>query len=384
MKPTAAHLDSLDVFRGLAVASMIVVNNPGAWDAVFDPFEHAPWNTTSFADFVFPAFIFIMGIAMPFAFARHSGHGDDDGDGESGGRHSRGRVYRRLALRVIALIALGIALNATAGFPSPADLRIPGVLQRIAMVYLITAVVVLQTRAATQAAIAAGLLLVHWVLLTAVPFGGHPAGIISPQQNLSAFVDAWLFGAHRIMPLDPEGALGTLSAAALALIGALAGQWLRAPLSRGRQVIGLIAGGLVLLGFGLAWSAVLPLNKPLWTGSFTLVTAGAAVLGFAICHLLIDVGPLMTWARPFTWLGANPLAIYALSELTGHLMDQGWLSSPSGPTTMRAWLFGYALDPWVVPRVGASAASLLFAVAFTALWVGVAGVLHHQRIRIRL
>lgn len=373
MKPADPHLESLDLFRGVAIVGMIAVDNPGAWDAVFPFLEHAGWNRISLADFVFPSFIFIMGVAMPFAFGRRLEHGP------------RGsRIHRRIVSRAILLGAIGLVLNATAGFAALSTLRFPGVLQRIAVVYLLTALVVLHTPTAVRAIVAAGLVLTHWAVLTLVPFGHLPGGVFSDQQNISAFIDAWLFGAHRLMPLDPEGALGTLSATGLALLGVLAGQWLRAPVGERRRVAGLATGGLALLGVGLVWAWVLPLNKPLWTGSFSLVTGGAAALALAACVVAVEVAPIRKCCRPFVWLGVNPLAIYGLSELTGHLMDQAWVSSGAGATTARAWLFSRLLEPDIGASLSRAGASAVFAAGIAALWIGVAGVLYERDIRVRV
>jgi predicted acyltransferase len=373
MKPAPPHLDALDLFRGLAIASMIVVNNPGDWDAVFPALEHAGWNRVSFADFVFPSFIFIMGVAMPFAFGRRL---ENTPPGF--------RTYLRIGSRAIILIAIGLLLNAAAGFPTLSALRIPGVLQRIAMVYLLTALVVLCVKSSVRPLVAALLFLTHWAVLTLVPFDHHAGGVVSPQQNISAFMDAWLFGAHRLMPLDPEGALGTISATGLALLGVLAGGWLRVHVDQRRRILGLATGGIALMGLGLVWSRVLPLNKPLWTGSFSLVTGGAAALALAACFVAVEVAPVRKWTRPFMWLGVNPLAIYGLSELTGHLMDQAWVASDSGPTTTRAWLFSRLLEPGVGASLSRAGASMMFAVGIAALWISVAGVLDRQGIRVRV
>ena len=168
------------------------------------------------------------------------------------------------------LIAIGLSLNAAAGFQTLSTLRIPGVLQRIAVVYLLTALIVLYFQTSVRAVVAALLLLTHWAVLTLVPFGDHPGGVVSAQQNISAFTDAWLFGAHRLMPLNPE--VGTIPDR-LALLGVLAGQWLRAPVDERRRSQGWRRA--VSHCWVSAWCGrVLPLNKPLWTGSFSLVTGG--------------------------------------------------------------------------------------------------------------
>ena len=179
-----SRVDSLDVVRGLAVAGMIVVNNPGDWNAVFPPLLHAYWTWLTVADLVFPAFIFVMGLAMPFAFVRRRMAGS-----------SIREIYEHIALRVALLIALGLVLNAV-NHGSP--LRVPGVLQRIALAYLIAGIVVLHVRPSRWLAVATVLVMGHWALLALVPFGGHPAGTMTPDDNLARFIDTRVFGRHAL------------------------------------------------------------------------------------------------------------------------------------------------------------------------------------------
>ena len=369
MKAAAHHVESLDVFRGSTIFAMIVVNNPGDWNAVYPPLVHAYWHGCTFADVLFPWFIFIMGFAMPFAFARRRDRG-----------HARAQLYRRIAQRAALLVALGLVLNAAAAWPAVAPLRLPGVLQRLALCYLLTAPVVLQFEPGVWAGAAGGALVAHWALLALVPFGGYPAGTIGPEHNLAGHLDAMVIGRHAMTtPIDPEGLLGTLPAAATALAGALAGAFFRASSSASSRLRQLMAGGVIALTLGLAWSRVLPLNKHLWTGSFVLVTAGLALVAIAAIYLVVDVGSLRAWSRPFVWLGVNPLAIYCASELAGHLLDGVWLHR----TTPKAWLFWNVLQPATGFRY-AEWTSLAFAIAYASFWTGVGGVLYERGIRIQV
>ena len=373
MKATAHHLQSLDAFRGLTIFSMIVVNNPGEWSSVFPQFEHSGWNGITFADLVFPCFVFILGFAMPFAFARRL----------EGGKPIP-HLYRRIARRALALFALGVILNATAGFPPLSLLRIPGVLQRLALVYAGAAWVVLNTSVAGQAIAAGALCVIHWATLTLVPFGGYAAGTLTPEHNVSTYLDALLLGAHRIAPTDPEGVLGTLPAIGLALLGAVAGHWIRHTRGNVTRASTLTIAGALSIALGIGWSHALPFNKPLWTGSFTIATAGAAAFAFALIFIVVDHFHQRSWAQPLVWLGVNPLAIYFASELTGHLLDQGWIGSTGHRTSVKAMLFWGVLDPALGGRVGVRGLSLLFALAYATIWMGAAGLLYRRGLRIQV
>jgi predicted acyltransferase len=353
VKATSHHLQSLDAFRGLTIASMIVVNNPGEWSAVYEPLLHGGNGAVSFADLVFPAFVFILGFAMPFAFARRL-------DGARPIPH----LYGRIARRALSLVLLGVVLNFTAGFEPLSTLRLPGVLQRLGLVYAGAALLVLHTPPTMRAVTAIALCLVHWAVLLWNP-------------TASSLVDAALLGAHRMVPVDPEGLLGTIPAIGLALIGSLAGHWIRHARGNVRRPAVLLVAGIALISAGYSWSAVLPLNKPLWTGSFTLFTAGVSAVAFAICFLLIDSLHLRRWARPFVWLGVNPLAIYFLSELFGHLLEYG-------RNSIKLRLYWHALEPALGRTISLEAISLVFAVVYTAIWIAVAGLLYRRNIRVQV
>jgi predicted acyltransferase len=283
---------------------MILVNSPGNWNSVFEPLSHSDWNGCTLADIVFPCFLFILGAAMPFAFERRIQQGYHQRD-----------LYGRIVRRTIWLIALGLVLNVVAALPSVAGLRVPGVLQRIGLVYLVAAPIVLHMRPTWRAATLVALVLGHWALLTLVPFGHGSAGL-APSRNLAGFIDLRLFGRHVLTASgDPEGLLGTIPAVSTTLMGSIAGEWLRTQQST-RAVFGrLITAGLAALVVGMAWACMLPLNKSLWTGSFVMWTGGIAALVLAGCYLLVDAYDHHAWAGPFL----------------------GWASTRSRSTFCRNW-----------------------------------------------
>lgn len=372
-KPAAHHIESLDALRGFLIAAMIVVNNPGAWEAVLPPLTHTAWHGYTFADSVFPGFVFIMGVAMALAFSKRRQQG-----------HGLGALHRRILVRVLWLVALGLVLNLVDTAPTLEVVRIPGVLQRIGLAYLGAALIVLHTAPRTRAIACAALLLAHWALLTWVPFGGHPGGTLLPDVNLAAHIDRYVFGPHLLSDAgDPEGLLGTLPTIATALLGTFAGDFLRRVPDGDTRVRGLLAGGAISLGLGLLWAQALPVNKPLWTGSYVLVTTGLASIAFALCYEAIDRRRWRIAARPFVWLGVNPLAIYFASELAGRLLEKAWVAEAASRTTARAWVYWRVFDP-LFPTSPSPWASLLFALAYTGVWVGVAGLLYRRGIRVQV
>ncbi len=367
------HLESLDVFRGATIAAMILVNNPGDWNTVFSPLLHSAWNGCSVADVIFPFFVFIMGCAMPFAFARR--------DARSAGQP---RISVRVIRRAITLIALGVVLNLVAVVPDVAAVRLPGVLQRLGLAYGAAALIVRFSDRKIQSLVAIGLVFGHWALLTLVPFGGHAPEAVTRGHNLAGLIDSYIFGRHTLTPgFDPEGLLGTAPTVATALAGALAGQWLLRRVDRRRQSLGLVVGGLAAIVAGLAWATVWPINKPLWSGSYALFTSGLAAVTLAACLYLADVRRFAQGVQPFVWLGVNPLAIYFGSELVGHVIDRPLLPRLLGQTTPKEWLYAHALAP-IGGEGGTEWTSLLYAIGFVACWMGAAAFLHRRDLRIRV
>ena len=366
-----ARLGALDLLRGITVAAMIVVNNPGNWDAVFPQLVHAPWNGATFADLIFPTFIFIMGTAMALGLPLPEAQAE------------RSAVYRRVVWRAVLLVAMGLALNAAAAWPHPGAARIPGVLQRIGATYLVAAGFALSARDRPLLVIVSGLLLLHWAVLV-IPFGANTATSLAPGENIAAIVDRALFGTHTLTSTgDPEGALGLLSSVATALLGVAVGRWLRRRSSTPLTAVpGLALAGAAALAVAYAWSFLLPFNKSLWTGSFALLGAGAAVLSLAACMLLERPGRSLV-LEPLMWLGTNPLAVYFLSELLANALQRPWLTVGGHLVAPKDYVY-WSVIVRHLGYGGGVGSSVVYALGYTLLWIGVAGVMKSRGVRVRV
>ena len=359
------RLDSLDVFRGLTIAAMILVSTPGSWSAVYAPLDHAAWHGWTPTDLVFPFLLFAMGAAVPFALARRRG--------------APRRVQRHVLRRATILFALGLVLNAIET-PPPIDwatFRIPGVLQRIALVYVAVTWMTDRLSLRAQVAIVASALAGYWAAMTWIPVPGVGAGVLTPEGNLASFIDRALLGRHLLTPLyDPEGLLSTVPATATAMGGVFAGDWLRAPPAHDRTARIFAAGGAAAIT-GLAWGRVFPINKNLWTSSFAMLAAGMAALTLATCHWILDVRGWRRWSRPFAAFGRNPLAAYSLSVGLDSILTR-WVVGDGA--SLKSELYHRLFAEWLQPCCGAEAASLTYAVAYVVLWTVVMLQMHRRRI----
>ncbi|HWS56015.1 MAG TPA: heparan-alpha-glucosaminide N-acetyltransferase domain-containing protein [Pyrinomonadaceae bacterium] len=365
-----ARMASLDVFRGLTIAGMILVNNPGSWGAIYSPFAHAEWHGWTPTDLVFPFFLFIVGVSITLALGRRA---------QGGG--PRQTLYLKILRRSLIIFGLGLVL---AGFPSYdlSTLRVPGVLQRIAVCYLVAAVIFLNTRWRAQAAVAAALLVFYCVLMTFVAAPGFAAGDLSMEGNLAAYVDRALLGAHTWKPLyDPEGILSTIPAVATTLIGVLAGHWLRSRRPDLEKVAGMFVAGAAGVFVGWAWGFWFPVNKALWTSSFVLLTAGLALQLLAVCLWLVDLKGYRRWAAPFVVFGTNALALYFLSGLFAQLIDLVKVAGEGGrQVALKTYVYQNLFAPLAAPKT----ASLLFALCFVLLWLGIMALFYRKRIFIKV
>jgi len=364
-----ARLLSLDVLRGLLVAAMILVNNPGTWEHVYAPFLHAEWHGFTPTDIIFPGFLFVVGVSISMAF-------------ESTRQKPTlpAGLGKKILRRVAILFALGLFLNAFPTFPF-STWRIPGVLQRIAIVFWVCAWLYLRTHWRQQVAILVALLLGYWALLTLVPVPGVGSANLLPQTNLAAWLDNNLLGSHvwsHSISGDPEGILSTLPAIGTCMLGMLAGalyhQNQGRPAPWGKQ---LMLWGVVLTAVGWAWGLVFPLNKNLWTSSFTLYTAGLSMIILSACIYLLDVRRLRGWATPMHHFGVNPIAIYFLSGVVATLLY--FITLPGG-SSLHGWLFTNLFASWLPMK----AASLLFALIFVTVHWLVAYILYQKKIFIKV
>jgi predicted acyltransferase len=327
------RLFSLDLFRGITIAAMIVVNNQSS-DEAYWPLQHAKWNGCTPTDLIFPFFLFIVGVSLVFSSHARLERGD-----------SRGALVLHTIRRSAILFAIGLALNGLAGLPL-GSWRIPGVLQRIAVVYCAAMLITLFTKIPARVAWIATLLLGYWALMRFVPvpgFGvpGRDIPLLHPDANLAAYLDRKLLLGHLWEGTrDPEGILSTLPAIATALCGALTGEWLRSERPATRKLAVMFAYGVAGVVAGELWGIWFPINKKLWTSSYVLFTAGCALICLAFCYWLTDIKLHRgRWTRPFLVFGTNAIGAYVISELIG-----GWLSW-RGYTFLHslAWLDSAAL-----------------------------------------
>lgn len=348
---------SVDALRGLTVAAMLLVNNPGDWSHVYAPLRHAAWHGCTPTDLIFPFFLFVVGVSIALALGPRIERGD-----------ARAALSRTVLIRAGRIIALGLALHLCAYLLlDQAHFRPWGVLQRIGLCFTAAGLLVIHTGARVQWAIFAALLLGYWALLAS-------AGTFDPWVNLASRIDTTLFGEllYEFDPAtgrghDPEGLLSTLPAIATTLLGVRAGAWLRAGRSRT-----LLLAALACLLLGAAWSLLFPLNKQLWTSSYVLWSGGWAMLALLICHLAIDRRGWPAIGRRF---GVNAIAAYAGAALMVYAMAAlGWW----GPLYER----GFA--GWMTPQVGPTPPSLAFALAFVGIWWLVVWLLDRRRIYIRI
>jgi predicted acyltransferase len=370
---TPSRLVSLDVFRGLTIAGMVLVNNPGSWAHIHWPLEHAEWNGWTPTDLVFPFFLFIVGVAIPLALGRRV---------ESGG--SKRDLYFKISKRTVIIFALGEFL---AGFPyfQLATIRIPGVLQRIAVCYFFAALIFLKTRPRTQAIIALALLIVYWLLMTHVPVPGYGAGVLTKDGSLASYIDRTVFGAHvwsQAKVFDPEGILSTMGALATTLFGVLAGNHLRCETrTQFEKVSGLFVAGLCCIVIGWAWHPFFPINKALWTSSYVFFTGGMALQLLAFCYWLIDIKNYRAWARPFVVFGVNAITLFVGTGIMARLMDLINVSGDNGaPISLQSWIYKTLFLSWASPIN----ASLAFAITFILLWLGLMWLLYWRKIFIRV
>ncbi|MBZ5554719.1 MAG: DUF5009 domain-containing protein [Acidobacteriia bacterium] len=369
-KPTVQRMISLDVFRGLTIAAMILVNNPGTWKSIYGPLRHADWNGWTPTDLVFPFFLFIVGVSLTLSFARRRALGASQSD-----------LLKQVVRRTLIIFALGLLLN---GFPyyDLSRIRIPGVLQRIALCYFFAALIYLTTRIRGQILATVGLLGGYWVVMTAVPIPGTGYSALTMQSNLAAHIDNALLHGHIYRPTwDPEGLLSTLPAIASVLLGILTAHWLRvakSPLSRTR---GLLLGGAMGILIGQLMSLWFPINKNLWTSSYTVFTAGMALVLFGICYWIIDVQGYRKWAVPLEVYGTNAIAVYVLSGLAAKASVTWKVAQADGS---RVLIQTFLYTKFFAPLASPINASLLWALAYVVFWLGVMWVFYWKRIFIKI
>ncbi|HJR06500.1 MAG TPA: heparan-alpha-glucosaminide N-acetyltransferase domain-containing protein [Pyrinomonadaceae bacterium] len=371
----AGRLLSLDVFRGLTIAGMILVNNPGPSGQVYWPLEHAAWHGWTPTDLIFPFFLFIVGVSITLAFARrveHEGNAKRD-------------LYFKILRRTVLIYAFGFLL---AGFPyfNLSTVRLSGVLQRIAVCYFFAAVIFLNTKWRTQLGVAVALLLLYWGMSEFIATPGYAAGDLSKEGSIASFVDRVVLGNHiwkgggKIY--DPEGILSTIPAIATTLTGMLAGHWLQRERREAyEKVSGLFVAGVACVVVGWAWNAWFPINKALWTSSYVVFTTGMALELLAFCYWLVDIKKYKRWALPFVIFGVNALAVFVLSGLAARMMNLWKMPRMDGRAgNLQTYIYEHLFASWATPAFG----SMLYALLYVLIWLGLMAILYRRKIFLKV
>ncbi|MGB7754062.1 MAG: heparan-alpha-glucosaminide N-acetyltransferase domain-containing protein [Candidatus Acidiferrales bacterium] len=308
----SGRLICLDIFRGLAVTGMILVDNPGSDEKVYWPIAHAEWNGWTPADFIFPAFLFLVGVSLVYSFAKRREKGD-----------SRRRILLHVVIRSLLLIAIGLLVNASPfiGVDFHA-LRFEGVTQRIALCYFAAAILELWSDRRGQVIAIAACLFGYWALLRYVPVPGlgvpgRDIPFMDPNQNLAAWLDRKLFMGHLFDGTrDPEGILSTIPAIATTLLGVLTGHWLRSQKSPAKKAIVMLLAGVCGLFAGEVWNIWFPINKNLWTSSFVLFSGGFALVFLSLLYWVLEIKRWRgVWTIPILVFGMNAIAGFVADSL---------------------------------------------------------------------
>lgn len=368
---------SLDAFRGLTIMSMILVNNPGQWGVQYALLKHAEWHGWTPTDMVFPFFLFIVGVAIPLSLGKRKA------------TVAKGELVGHIVLRSAILFGLGLFLSGFGMlFKLGADfgvldlfatLRIPGVLQRIAVCYLIVSLLFLYLKPKTLYAVTAAVLLGYWALLMWVPVPEYGAGMIDGKDtHLVAYLDRLVLGTNHLWSYaktwDPEGLLSTLPALANTLFGVFVGLWLKRDQALISRLQGLLLAGALLVAVGWCWGQVFPINKPIWTSSYAVFSSGLAMLVLGLCVLVFDVLGWKRLAVPFQIYGVNALTVFVMSGVVGRLMTIFTVGSEP-VLTLKSWLYQNLFQSWLPDDKNAA---LGFAIAWVACWFVVLAVMYRK------
>ncbi len=404
--PGTGRLMSLDVFRGVTIASMMLVNNPGSWSHIYTPFDHAEWNGWTFTDTIFPFFLWIVGVAIPLSTSRRLEQGQ-----------SRRQLFLHALRRAAIIFALGFFLNSFNFFIDGSlsrlglagwlhnyltNVRIPGVLQRIAVCYLIATLIFLRTSIRGQVTWTAALLLGYWVLMLFAPFPvnvhgqtRYISGVFEKGDNFSAYVDnlvlnGSVIGTHvwkTAKTWDPEGIVSTIPAIATCLFGILTGHLLRSRRRAEEKTAWLMVAGALLMWLGEIMNLWLPINKNLWTSSYSVFMAGLAMICLGVYYWFIDVKGCRTLVKPFAIYGMNAITVFVLAGVLGRLSLEIKIGPADNSVALKTWLYHRLCAPFASPDTAPvfgflaspKNASLLWALMYIAGLYVVAWVMYRKK-----
>jgi len=355
---------SVDIFRGMTIVLMILVNTPGTWSAVYAPFLHADWHGYTPTDLVFPFFLFIVGTSIAFSYQN---------------KIADASTYRKITVRTLKLVGLGLCLGAfTLSFPFVkdfADIRFPGVLQRIGVIFFFASILFLNFNWRTLIGISIFLLVGYWLLMTLVPVDGMASTLNRAPNNLANWLDVKIFGTHNYkVDYDPEGFLSTIPSVASSLLGIFTGLILTAKQEKKATILMGVGGSMLLIGH--LWGWVFPINKALWTSSFVLVTAGWANLILALIYYLTAVKSFK-FGSIFRYAGANAILLYFLSSFISKIMGMVKV----GETSLHGWLFNTI---YVHDFIAMQLSSLLYGLTVVSFYCFLAYFLYQKKIFIKV
>jgi len=415
------RLISLDVFRGLTILLMTIVNNPGDWGNVFPPLLHAEWHGCTLTDLVFPFFIFIMGVAVPLAMPE---------------KFYDGTTFNKILIRSLRMLCLGIFFNffgkiqlfglegiplligrlaitiavgyalmgsfssqvknilafailiiylflAYSGIEAYHDVRLPGVLQRIAIVYFVVSLLYLKTSQKTQIITGALLLLGYWALMTLVPVPGIGAANLDKGTNLAAWIDSVFLKGHMYrgtVTWDPEGILSTLPSIVNGIIGLLVGQLLLREISKTQKATKMAIAGVALIIGGLLWNIVFPINKSIWTSSYVLYTTGLATTLLSILYYVIDIADYKKGFKPFLIWGVNPMIVFFTSQIIPQALVMIEFQNPHHPEE-KINLLNFLYSFWIAPFFNnPMMASLAGALVYVCIWTFILWIFYRNKL----
>lgn len=298
------RLVSLDAFRGFTIAAMILVNNPASWSYVYPPLAHKTWNGMTPTDLIFPFFIFIVGVSVALAYSKRLK-----------ANVPKGPMIKKIFTRALKIYAVGLLLWLFPKFDFE-TMRYVGILPRIAIVFLVCALLYLKTNWKTQAIIAGAFLVGYWLAMSLIPTPGYDRAMLEPGTNLAAWIDnKFLPGYLWQKTWDPEGILSTFPAIASGISGMLAGHLILSNSSQERKVIHLFSIGFAALVIGYFWNYIFPVNKSIWTSSYVMVSSGLASMILAVSIYFVDILGRTRFTKPGIIFGSNAIAVYVLADV---------------------------------------------------------------------
>ncbi|ADI64811.1 acyltransferase family protein [Trichormus azollae] len=369
------RLTSLDVFRGITIAGMILVNMVGVADHKYSLLDHAEWNGCTPTDLVFPFFLFIVGVAMTFSLSKYTAD-----------NKPTKAVYLRILRRAAILFLLGLLLN---GFWNKgvwtfdlSSIRFMGVLQRISLSYLFASLIVLKVPGKNQWVLAGVLLIGYWLTMMYVPVPDYGAGVLTREGNFGGFIDrliipkAHLYKGDGFNYLgDPEGLYSTIPAIVSVLVGYFAGIRIKERKHLNSQTsMDFVLFGLCCLVVSIIWDVAFPINKKLWTSSYVVFTTGWALMLLAACYELIEVRLIKRWSKPFEIMGLNAIALFVSSVILIKITAKTQIGTGETGISIYNWIYQNIFASWAENLNG----SFFFGIVAVLLWYGFAVVMYRK------